>query len=166
MCSPTNGDWLKLLSILREEKCSCLPSNTRFSQSWLEASNRIVKTFWFVFWGVCKVVVSNKSLSSTPPNQAPVPGCRNLCSVLIICADVLWRVCSSDTPNWHRSQIWFLKSLPTTSVGGLLASLCVDFYINYCDVTISQTCTRLCITTVSSKIVMWNWLTNYRSDCK
>ena len=42
---------------------------------------------------VCKVFVSNKSLSSAPLNQAPVPGCPHSSCVLIV--HVCLRVCAS-----------------------------------------------------------------------
>ena len=47
---------------------------------------------YLTFFGVCKAILSNNSLSVAPPNQAPVSGCRQSSYVLIrnvcLCASV------------------------------------------------------------------------------
>ena len=52
----------------------------------------------FSFLRVCNVFVSNKSLSSAPLNQTPVPGCRHSSCVLIVhvCVCACASVCACE----------------------------------------------------------------------
>ena len=56
------------------------------------------------FFFVCKAFVSNKSLSSTPPNQVPVPGCRYSSCVLImhVCLCVCASICACEKVQVNR----------------------------------------------------------------
>jgi len=94
--------WLMLLLLLRKKSSSsfarsCMCSNLVL---WIRDDRVFPDIFVPLFFSflMCKVFVSNKSLSSAPLRQAPVPGCRHSSCALFVymCLCVSAFVCACE----------------------------------------------------------------------